>query len=248
MHRVARNLRLLAGAAALISAPLLAWAAAPAVAVAPLHSSGAKAVYPRLTTFPDARIMAKVNALLATREKDDRGAYADCLSQLKDMKMKPDKDTYSEDIAVRYLSGRLLSIEVVTSYDCAGAYPTNGAETPATFDLASGNPIDWTMAFKPGFLPGADEHAPLSFLTRTYRSRYSKAKDDADCRQAINQQDPFSGAPIVWLDARGGVVFQPDFPHVLAACATPLTLPPGEIAPWLKDARLAADLKAAVRK
>ena len=131
--------------AALAAAPLIAFAAAPpapAVAAAPLHTSGAKASYPRLTKFPDAKIMAKVNALLATKEKEDRGAYTDCLAQLKEMKMKPDADSYNEDITVRYLSARLLSIEVVTSYYCAGAYPTNGAETPLSFDLSSGTAID----------------------------------------------------------------------------------------------------------
>jgi hypothetical protein len=246
-----RFVALLACTTALAAIPLLALAAtppAPIVAAAPLHTSGTTPAYPRLTKFPDAKIMARVNALLAAQEKADHGAYTDCLAQLKEMKMKPDKDTYAEDVAVRHLSAHFLSVEVVTSYYCAGAYPTNGAETPVSFDLSSGTQIDWTAQFKPGFLPGAAENAPLSFLTKTYRARYSKAKDDADCRQAIGDQDPFSSAPIVWLDARGGVVFQPDFPHVIAACATTLTLSPAEIAPWLKDARLAADLKATVHK
>ena len=239
--------------AALAAAPLIAYAAAPpapVVAAAPLHTSGAKATYPRLTKFPDAKIMAKVNALLATKEKEDRGAYTDCLAQLKDMKMKPDKDSYNEDITVRYLSARLLSIEVVTSYYCAGAYPTNGAETPLSFDLSTGTAIDWTTQFKPGFLSveSKADVPPPSMLTKIYRARYSKAPDDADCRQAITDQDPFSGPPIVWLDAKGGVVFQPDLPHVTAACALPLTLTPAQIAPYLKNAALAADLKATVHK
>ncbi len=248
-----RPSRALALSAVLAAAPFVAWAAAPAapsVASAPLHTGGAKAIYPRLTKFPDAKIMAKVNAALAAKEKEDRQAYADCLSQLKDMKMKPDGDTYNEDITVRYLSVHFLSIEVVTSYYCAGAYPTNGAETPVTYDLGNGTAIDWPAQFKPGFLnvESKADVPPPGMLTKIYRARYSKAADDADCRQAIGDQDPFSGAPIVWLDAKGGVVFQPDFPHALAACATPLTLTPAQIAPYLKNAALAADLKATVRK
>ena len=225
-------------------------AMAGAPSAAPMHALGVKAVYPRLSGLADAKAMARVNGLLAAQEAADRSAYADCLSQLKDAKMKPDKDTYSEEVWVRYLSAHYLSVEVVTSYFCAGAYPTNGAETPVTFDLKSGTQIDWTQMFKPGFLPpdNADEHTPPSALTKLYRARYSKAKDDADCRQAITDQDPFSSAPIVWLDAKGGVVLQPDFPHVMAACATPLRLSPAEIAPFLKDAALAADLKATVHK
>ncbi|MEJ0026568.1 MAG: hypothetical protein WDN01_11120 [Rhizomicrobium sp.] len=248
MNLVARVL----GSAALgvILAGLRISGLAAAPTAAPLHTSGVKAVYPRLSGLADARAMARVNALLAAQEKTDRGSYTDCLSQLKEAKMTPDKDSYFEDITVRYLSAHYFSVEVVTNYYCAGAYPTNGAETPMTFDLTAGAQIDWSTMFKPGFLPldTADEHTPPSALTKLYRARYSKAKDDADCRQAINDQDPFSGAPIVWLDAKGGVVLQPDFPHVIAACATPLTLSPAEIAPYLKDARLAADLKATVHK
>jgi hypothetical protein len=138
----------------------------------------------------------------------------------------------------------------VSSYYCAGAYPTNGAEAPVSFDLSTGAAIDWSTQFKPGFLSveSTADNPPPSMLTKIYRARYSKAKDDAECRQAISDQDPFSGAPIVWLDAKGGVVFQPDFPHALAACATPLTLTPAQIAPYLKNAALTADLKATVHK
>ena len=239
--------------AALAALPLIAYAAAPlapVVAAAPLHTNGAKASYPRLTRFPDAKIMAKVNALLATKEKEDRGAYTDCLKMLKDMKMKPDKDSYNEDITVRYLSVRMLSIEVVTSYYCAGAYPTNGAEAPVSVDLSTGTAIDWTTQFKPGFLnvESKADVPPPGMLTKIYRARYSKAKDDADCRREITDQDPFSSPPIVWLDAKGGIVFQPDLPHVIAACALTLTLTPAQIAPYLKNAALTADLKATVHK
>ncbi len=245
MNRAARILGIAAFAATGVSG-----LAAAGPTAAPVHTFGARAVYPRLSGLADAKTMARVNGLLAAQEKADRSAYADCLSQLKDAKMTPDKDTYSEDITVRYLSAHFLSVEVLSNYFCAGAYPNNGVETPLTFDLVAGAQVDWTAAFKPGFLPAdtADEHTPPSALTKLYRARYSRAKDDADCRQAITDQDPFSSAPIVWLDARGGVVFQPDFPHVMAACATPLTLSPAEIAPYLKDAKLAADLKATVHK
>lgn len=236
--------------AAIAAGSLFAAGAASLPTAAPLHTLGVKAVYPRLSGLADTKTQTRVNALLAAKEKEDRSAYADCLSQLKEAKMTPDKDTYSEEIWVRYLSTRFLSIEVSTSYDCAGAYPNNGVETPITVDLGGATPIDWTKAFKPGFLPAenADESAPASVLTKIYRARYSKAKDDADCLQAITEQDPFASAPIVWLDAKSGIVFQPDFPHVIAACATPLTLTPAQIAPYLKDATLIADLKATVHK
>jgi hypothetical protein len=233
----------------MIAAPLPAWAAAPAIAAAPMHTVGAKAVYPRLTGFPDAKIMTRVNALLAAQEKTDRTAYADCLEQIKEQHQKSDKDTYSADIAVSYLSSRYLSVNVNSSYDCAGAYPSAGVETPLTFDLATGRLIDWNAMFKRGFLPSDStaDRASLSALTKLYRVRYSKDKADADCRGVIMSDDPFSSPPIVWLDAGKGLVVQPDFPHVTAACANPVSLSAADLAPYLKDATLLADLKAVVK-
>jgi len=236
--------------AALIAVPLPLCAAAPAtptVAAAPMHTVGARAVYPRLTKFPDAKIMAHVNVLLAAQEKTDRAAYADCLAQLKEQHQKPDKDTYWADISVSYLSARYLSVNVNSSYDCATAYPNAGVETPMTFDLATGRAIDWNTMFKPGFLPSDSSDAPLSALTKLYRARYSTEKDDADCRSAIMGDEPFSSPPIVWLDSGKGLVAQPDFPHVMAACANPVSLSAADLAPYLKDAKLLADLKAVVK-
>lgn len=246
--------RVLALGALLAAVPFASQAAAPAapaVAAAPLHTSGAKATYPRLTKFPNATVMQGVNAALAAREQTDRDSYKDCLAQLKEMKMKPDKDTYNEDITVRYLSAGFLSIQVVSSYYCAGAYPTNDAQMPVSFNLSNGAPIDWSEQFKPGFLSveSTADMPPPSMLTKIYRARYAKSQNDGECKQFIKDMDPFSGAPIVWLDAaKGGVVFQPDFPHVSAACADPMTLTPAQIAPYLKDAKLIADLKATVHK
>jgi hypothetical protein len=235
---------------ALVAVSLFGWnaaAAAPTVTAAPMHSSGQTPVYPRLTNFPDAKVMAKVNALLAAQEKTDRSARADCLSQLKDAGGKPDADSYSTQITVSYLSRRYLSVNVVTSYDCGGPYPTNGAEMPMTFDLVTGSAIDWSKIFKPGFLPpdNADETAPPSALTKLYRARYRNGPDDADCRSAIADQDPFAEAPAIRLDSKRGLIVEPDFPHAIAACADQLALSAADLAPYLKGSTLKSDLIAA---
>ncbi len=228
---------------------LFGWSAAhaaPAVTAAPMHSAGQNPVYPRLVKFPDAKVLAKVNALLAAQEKADRSALADCLSQLKDAGEKPDADSYSTQITVSYLSRRYLSVNVVTSYDCGGPYPTSGAEAPMTFDLVSGSAIDWSKMFKPGFFPpdNADEGAPPSALTNLYRARYRNAPDNADCRSAIADQDPFEQPPAIWLDSKRGLIVEPDFPHAIAACADEMALSPTDLAPYLKDPALETDLAA----
>jgi len=193
--------------------------------------------------------MASVNASLAAAEAQSRSDYADCLSQIKDAGQKPDKDSYQVETNVRYLSTRYLSVDVTSSYDCAGAYPNSGIETPSTFDLVTGKAIDWKAIFKPGFLPpdNAGDNAAPSPLTKLYRAHYSKAKDDADCRQDIDSNDPFASPPIIMLNSRSGVVFQPDLAHADQACGTPLTLKAAEIAPYVRNADFLADLKATVK-
>lgn len=191
--------------------------AAPTVAAAPMHSSGAKAPYPRLTKFPDAAIRAAVNSLLAGKEKEDRDNYADCLAQIKEQKQKPDAESWNNDITVAYLSAHYMTVNVVQSYYCAGAYPTNGAEAPINIDLKTGREIDWTTMFKPGFLSDGEK---AGALTKLYLARYSKKKDDAECLGAVKESDP-SGSAIFWLDAKQGLIFQPDYPHVMAACGLP---------------------------
>jgi hypothetical protein len=222
------------------TAALAAPASAPTPTAAPMHSSGAKPAYPRLTRFPDAKIMAAVNALLAGKQKEARANYADCVKQVTDMKMTPDAQTWQEDVAVRYLSARYLSIEVVQSYYCAGAYPTNGAEAPITIDLKTGKEIDWSTMFKPGFLSG-DKPGALAAL---YTVRYSNAKEDAECLDAVKQTDPANAGAAFWLDARKGLMFVPGYPHVIAACAVPMALSAKDLAPYAKDPTLVADLKA----
>lgn len=223
-------------------------AAAPPIAATPMHTSSPSLIYPRLIKFPNAGVMARINALLAAQEKADRAAKTDCIAQLKEANQKPTADSYTADITVTYLSVHYLSINVVSAYDCGGPYPNAGIESPLTFDLDTGTAIDWAAEFKPGFLPpqGADENSPPAALTKLYRARYPHSKDDADCRSAIAEQDPFSDAPAFWLDAKRGLVVEPDLPHVIQACAEEMVLTPADLATVLKDAKLLADLRSTV--
>ncbi len=222
---------------------------AAAIAAAPMHSEGGKPIYPRLTAFPNPQIMAKVNAALAKQEADDRDTRSDCIGSVLQAKQKPDADTYATDISVTYISAHYLSVNVVSSYDCAGAYPTSGAESPLTFDLTTGEPVDWKLMFKPSFLPAddGDDSAHPSALAKIYKARYRKtAAADDDCLGVI--KDPsVSLSPILWLSAKGGLVVQPDFPHVNAACADELILSAADLAPYVTSPAFLADLKATVR-
>ncbi|MHB8284666.1 MAG: hypothetical protein ACYDD1_08320 [Caulobacteraceae bacterium] len=223
--------------------------AAPAqgpVAAAPMRTSGALPIYPRLTAFPNAAVMAKVNSQLAAKEKDDRDTRADCYLQIRDDKQKIDRDSFSEDIRVTYLTRRFLSVMVVRNYDCAEPYPTTKAD-PVTFDLTTGVEVNWLTVFKPGFLPPDQitKKTPRSRLARLYWTRLPKADVDQDCREVLIESDPFGDdPPDIWMIAGRRLAVQPHFPHTLGACVVEADLPPADLAPYIKDANLAAELAA----
>jgi hypothetical protein len=230
-----------------LSSPTVLAAPAPAtIAASPLHTSGAMPTYPRLTAFPDPVVMARVNAALTVQEKTDRQTRADCLAQIRDQKQTIDKDSFAEDVQVTYLGRRYLSVNVVSSYDCAGAYPTAGAEAPLTYDLSTGAPVTWSRAFKPGFLPKTEGgKTPLrSVLARLYWRRLSKTGLDPDCRTALADVDPFDDTPTLWLVAGRGLAVQPQFNHAMAVCAETTILPAADLAPYVRDANLLAALTA----
>jgi hypothetical protein len=227
---------------------VIALLAGPATAAdfeaAPMATSGPNPTYPRLVKFPDEAVMTRVNARLDTLEKRDRAARRDCLAQIRQAKEKPSADSFSQRVLVGYLSARYLSINVLQNYDCAGPYPTNGAATPVTFDLRSGAAVDWTSLFKPGFLPR--EGKSTSKLADLYRAKYraDTPNDDDECRDVIKDDDTlFRSQPTFRLDAQTGLVMQPEFPHVIAACADDVALSADELALYLKDATLASDLR-----
>jgi hypothetical protein len=224
-------------------------AAEAPVSASPMHSEGSEPVYPRLTALSNPEILAKVNAILAKQESDDRATRSDCFRSVRQANRKPGADTYETDISVTYLSAHYLSVNVVSSYDCAGPYPTSGAEAPLTFDLTTGAPITWQALFEPGFLPPDDGEASAhpSVLAGLYKARYLKTTPvDDDCRGVIT--DPlWSFSPILWLSATGGLVVQPDFPHAVAACAEPLSLSAADLAPYVRTSAFLADLKATIR-
>ncbi len=217
--------------------------AAPAlaqIAAAPLHSEGRVLAYPRLTQFPDAAVKAKVNDALAAQEKTDRDSRNDCFSQLRQAGQKATPDSYHAGIRLAYLSQRYLSVEVHTGYDCGGAYPTNDDSAPVSFDLKTGAALDWDSLFKPGFITAAE--GKKAGVWALYQKRYGKTGQDKDCKEAVAGQDDASLH--LWLDSkRGGLVAQPDFPHVIEACAEQIVFKPADLASAAKP-ELLADIAA----
>lgn len=214
-----------------------------AVAVAPMHSDSAVARYPRLTAFPDSVIRAKVNALFAKAEAEDRKDRDDCLAQAR-ASHAAGPGTYEVRIDVGYVTPRYLSMQVRRSYDCGGPYPNNGVPEPRTIDLSTAKDVNWQTIFKPGFFGGSGGGQNDGQLAALYRKRYPSVHGaDKDCRAVVDEQ-PLSF--VLRLDSKEGLMAEPDFPHAVQACADEMAFSPREIAPFVHDARFLADLNATV--
>ncbi|WP_459092142.1 hypothetical protein [Mesorhizobium sp. A556] len=206
--------------------------AGPAVTVKPLRSPPGKIVYPRLVAGASADVRRAANGMLAGREKADRQQRFDCLDAVRQAGQSPVRESFEETVRASYVSARYLSVDVRRSYFCATAYPTEDAADPLTIDLADGKALDWKRLFKPGFLPQEGE-AGLSALARLYQTRYAASGEQQACKDVVSGQDPFAEGAILWLDAaKGGLVAQPNFPHVIAACAKPITLGSKDLASY----------------
>jgi hypothetical protein len=236
--------------AALMAAVLAATPTAP-IAAGPMKTPGPVPTYPRLIAFPNAAVKAKVNALLAAQEKYDRAARRECLQAARAQKLA---GSWDEGTEVTYLSPHYLSVLVEWSSDCASPHPNDGISNPVTYDLTTGEALDWRKLFKPGFMPSADaaDKAPPAGLITLYRALYRKDEDpkDADkqCQDAIADGSPFGGSMIVWLDRKQGLVMMPDFPFVIRACADEVAVTVAALAPYVRDPAALADLTATVGK
>jgi hypothetical protein len=222
--------------------------AADEVVVSPLKSAGEIAYYPKLTSFPDPQIRDRVNKILAgygLKQSQDR---RDCFKQLQEQHMQKDKDSFYTAIEVTYISRRFLSLSVDGSYYCGGAYPVNGAASPITMDLTHGVEVDWKKPFKPGFLSVADPKTgktTVGKLAGLYRARYAKIrtdKDDQECRDAIGSEE-FLDVTLRLDRAQGGLVIDPQLAHVVQACDEDIVFSEAELAPYIADPNLLADLR-----
>jgi hypothetical protein len=227
---------------------LLPAAAADEVVVLPQESAGEIAPYPRLVKFPDSQVRDRVNKIFAQydhKQSDDR---RDCLKQLREQHLQKDKDSFYTSIEVTYISRHFLSLSVNGSYYCGGAYPVNGATTPVTMDLTHGVELDWKKTFRPGFLSVADAKTGdirLGKLAGLYRTRYAKIrtdKDDQECRDAIGS-DQFLDVSLRLDRAQGGLVIEPQLAHVVQACDEDVVFSGKDLAPYIADPNLLADLQ-----
>lgn len=124
---------------------------------------------------------------------------------------------------------------------CGGAYPST-SQTAVTYDVSTGQRIDWTTAIPGlGLTVGSMEDMPPGYVPLVssaalgaWYSRKMLANPEAEwveqCRDVFDPADLADQSFNIWADAgNGGVTVAPDFAHVIQACADSATLTPAEL-------------------
>lgn len=174
---------------------------------------------PRLTRHRDAGVLRRVNALI---ESLARGLACD----------EPSDDTFGVTGEVHYADADIFSVYISTSWFCGAAYPTSDHNDSLTFDLRSGEIVDFRALF-------ADyERDRAAILATIFAGRVERARR---VKAGAVAPDECDGAFEMWFPetstygmsfSTSGLEVQPELPHVIAACAEIVTVPYERLRPF----------------
>ncbi len=145
-----------------------------------------------------------------------------------------------------FLNARWLAMREDHSNFCGGAHPNFGVLGTLVWDLAADREVDpWTW-LRVGRSPEGWRLLPQE-LKALLAKIYAKGRDggdDADrqCREAVEQLASYHLAP-----SAEGLVFMPELPHVVQACADDVVVPWAQLGPFLTPAGRAAQPSLAAR-
>ncbi len=129
---------------------------------------------------------------------------------------------YSGSAQVSWNSPRLVSLHEDVDYYCGGAHP-DAYTTGVTLDARTGQKV--TLVGKPGSLWPGLTPAEVQAL---YLARYPDDSGDSECRDAVSGEDGrTSEYPSfqLYLTSSGLALWPGFLPHVVLACAEPVTVP-----------------------
>ncbi len=165
-----------------------------------------RAALPLLTRYKDAKALARVNATLKAK--------------LREMKCGEGGGDWETTSNVTYARRDVFSIRVRTSYSCDTPYPTNGADQSMTFDLLTGEEVRFADLFED--FKGRKSEV-LKALYAGHLADAPPAEDDG-CPERYDLED-LENYGTRYHVTSAGLVVQPEFPHVMAACSFPVTVP-----------------------
>lgn len=166
--------------------------------------------------------------------------------------------TYTRFASMPMTGPGFFTVAIRDEYYCDEAARPSFGYTAITYDLSTGQRVDWTTT-APGLratrseaegMPASYEPTLQSENLAELYARKMLASTDAEwlgeCRELFTEEMLADSYFKVWLDAQtGGVAFAADFPHVAQACAETATMNEEEmrrfgVTPAMIDAVLAA--------
>ena len=179
------------------------------------------AALPRLTRFPDAAVMAKVNDDLAHALDELRLDAAECLFGAQ---IGTSGAYWQQNYQVAVIDRDVLSIGGWVGHQCGdSAYPDDTVAS-AIYNLRTGDRFDFDRNAAEFF---RSPTAPYDVLKALYQKHHDKLK--GICREKREKSE---------FDIRGGLYFAKDglvidphtsVPHAYAGCVVALTVPYREI-------------------
>ena len=175
-------------------------------------------LFPRLTRFRDAKVMREVNRQIdaATREFGCEGQGGK-------------NSYYKVKSKVTYADNDVFSIYASAEYYCNTAYPTNDANISQTFDLRTGKLIQFEELFKSY---ERDRQEILRAIFAEEIARSEKLAASGKPREETCEGDPelyslerLEGSSYSFNFSSAGLQVQPQWPHVIEACAKIVTVP-----------------------
>jgi hypothetical protein len=175
----------------------------------------------------------KINAAFRHDEDLVRGAAAECRRAAQNSTANPAPvDAWTRTVQVTMRGPRYLSVLVLDSNECGGAYPNSGLAMPLVYDLASGAPVNWIKLLPLGATATLDTSLDgnrVGLVHWRELSRRLKAASNVDCRAAVTDEDDIGF--LLWLDARSAMLraVPGTFPHAIQACAATVQVKAAEL-------------------
>ena len=187
---------------------------------------------PRLTRFPDTGVMARINRDLNSNFTESRLQAAETLSEGESGGFEA---FYEETASGNFSLPYVFSFLVETQSFTGGAHPNEGGYS-LNYDLRTGKRFELEEAFQTS--PGSkDSSGPI--LAKLYLRHYVKppekdAPPDTDCGKVVREKLSLGGfRPLLFLN-QDGLAIEPPLPHVLIACGPSVTVPFGELRPYVR--------------
>jgi hypothetical protein len=173
--------------------------------------------FPRLTHCRNGNVLRQVNEQIDEQTKGFK-CESDCKSGSFQVRSK-----------VTYADKDIFSIYASASYFCCSAYPTNDANISQTYDLQSGKAVSFEELFK-NYEEDKSEIIGIAFQKQIEHSNKLIASgktsgtscDDDPTLYAI---DHLMDSQFSYNFSKDGLQIQPDWPHVIEACSTIVTVP-----------------------